>query len=159
MDTKNIQRICGGCTACCKSIAVIEIDKPLGKWCQYCSIGRGCLMYAEKPASCTEFRCEWLKGFGEEKHRPDRTKIILDYTKLVKGGLPGGILQVWEVSEGSLGNAHVKKTTLFALENEIWVAHFPLRGSRSIFVPRSQIVTEEIALVFVENNIAVTDWP
>jgi hypothetical protein len=124
------QRSCGGCTACCKPIAVLEINKPLGEWCEHCSIGVGCRIYAEKPTSCGGFRCEWLKGFGEENDRPDHTKVILDFTKLTKGGLPGGILQIWEVSEGSLASAHVKKTTLFGLENEIWVAHIPLHGHR-----------------------------
>ncbi len=153
-----VQRSCGGCTACCKSMAIIEINKPAGKWCPHCSIGKGCRVYTERPASCNEFKCEWLKGFGEEKDRPDHTKIILDFIKLIKGGLPGGILQVWEVSEGSMASSFAKKTTLLALENGIWVAHLPLHGQRHMFVPRGQIVTTEITSELAKKDIAVTDW-
>lgn len=154
----DLARTCGSCTACCKALEVVELTKPPGKWCLHCSIGKGCAIYAERPPSCRDFRCEWLKGLGEEQDRPDRTKVILDYIKLSEG-LPGGVFQLWEVTEGSLASAHVKRMTLGALKGEVWVSHIPLSGRRSLFVPRGQTVTEEIAAALVRENITVADWP
>ena len=153
-----MSRTCGSCTACCKALEVVELTKPLGKWCQHCSIGKGCKIYAERPQSCRDFRCEWLKGLGEEEDRPDRIRVILDYVKLPEG-LPGGIFQIWELSEGSLASAYVKRMTLGALKSEVWVSHIPLHGRKKIFVPKSQTVTEEIASALVRENITVADWP
>lgn len=158
MSTTPTSRTCDSCTACCKTLEVVELNKPPGKWCQHCSIGKGCKIYFERPQSCHEFRCEWLKGFGEEQDRPDRVKVILDYIKLQEG-LLGGNFQMWELTEGSLVSAFVKRMTLRALENEIWVSHIPLHGRKRIFVPKSRMVTEEIAAALIRENITVADWP
>ena len=32
---------CGTCTLCCKLVHVHEIEKPIGKWCPHCSLGKG----------------------------------------------------------------------------------------------------------------------
>ena len=158
MMTTDLARACGSCTACCKALEVVELIKPPGKWCPHCSIGKGCKIYADRPSSCREFRCEWLKGLGEEQDRPDRTKVILDYIKLPEG-LPGGVFQMWELSESSLASAYVKRMTIGALKGEVWVSHIPLHGRKKIFVPKSQIVTEEIASALMRENITVADWP
>jgi hypothetical protein len=34
-------RTCGGRTAYCKPMAISELEKPLGVWCEYCEKGRG----------------------------------------------------------------------------------------------------------------------
>lgn len=151
-------RICGTCTACCKALEVVELGKPVGKWCQHCSIGKGCKIYSEKPSACSEFRCEWLKGFGGSQDRPDRTKVIPDYIKPLEG-LPGGILQMWEVSEDSLTSSYAKRMTLLVLQNGVWVSHIPLHGCRKIFVPKNQMITKEIASALARENIRITDWP
>ena len=152
-------RTCGQCTACCKALGVREIAKPPGMWCQHCSIGEGCVIYARKPLSCHEFQCEWLKGFGEVRDRPDKTKVILDYVNHHEG-LPEGILQIWELDEGSLANEYVKKMTLAVLGSGIWVSHIPLHGHiKRIFVPRSRRVSQEIAEALAQEEITVADWP
>lgn len=137
-------RTCGTCTACCKPLAVEELEKPPGEWCMHCDIGKGCRIYEGKPSSCSEYRCEWLKGFGDEASRPDHTKVILDYFKH-PNGLPEGTFQVWEVSEGTINRPFVKRITKNTLEAGIWVAHLPLRGQRKMFVPKGRLPTEDEA--------------
>lgn len=139
--TEANERSCGSCTACCKSLEVIELEKPMNKWCIHCNIGKGCKIYATKPASCTEFRCEWIKGRMKEEHRPDKTMVILDYFKLPEG-LPEGVLQIWEVSEGRLSSDYVKEITGRALELGVWVSHISTRGKKKMFVPKGRIPNE-----------------
>jgi len=53
-------RSCGDCTMCCKVLAVAAMNKPLLTWCPQCQIGKGCAIYATRPAECAEFACLWL---------------------------------------------------------------------------------------------------
>ena len=77
MAIENSKRTCGTCTMCCKLLAVPELKKPEGIWCDGCAIGVGCRIYNHKPQACTEFECLWLKGYGEDNERPDKTKIVI----------------------------------------------------------------------------------
>lgn len=86
-------RACGNCTYCCKVVAVTELDKPPGRWCPHCDIGKGCTIYADRPAGCQAFECFWLQSGnfapGQELYvmpdemRPDRIKVVF-------GGTQGG---------------------------------------------------------------------
>jgi hypothetical protein len=71
-------RSCGGCTLCCKVLAVPDIDKPGGLWCVHCKPGSGCGIYADRPGGCRTFLCGWLTNprFGPE-WKPDRSKIVI----------------------------------------------------------------------------------
>jgi hypothetical protein len=71
-------RTCGTCTLCCKLLSVEALDKPVGKWCQHCVIGRGCLVYNTRPQECRDFYCGFmtLHHLGEE-WRPSASKLIL----------------------------------------------------------------------------------
>jgi hypothetical protein len=53
-------RECGDCTLCCKVMAIEELAKPASLWCSHCKPGRGCLIYANRPAECESFSCRWL---------------------------------------------------------------------------------------------------
>jgi hypothetical protein len=70
-------RACGDCSLCCKILGVEEIQKPVGKWCQHCKAGRGCLIYESRPAACQHFACQWLidGSFGDE-WKPRRSKMV-----------------------------------------------------------------------------------
>jgi hypothetical protein len=70
-------RQCGDCSLCCKVMGVEEIQKPVGKWCQHCKAGRGCLIYDSRPAACRHFACQWLVdgSFGPEWF-PKRSKMV-----------------------------------------------------------------------------------
>jgi hypothetical protein len=76
------ERPCGGCTACCKAFGVPEMNKPKGTWCQHCTVGRECQIYAERPEPCRDFYCLWkvMPDFPEEL-RPDRCKVVWTMTE------------------------------------------------------------------------------
>jgi hypothetical protein len=71
-------RTCADCTLCCKVMAIEELEKPAGRWCQHCRPGRGCLIYADRPAECRAFSCLWLldERFGPH-WRPSQSKMVL----------------------------------------------------------------------------------
>jgi hypothetical protein len=72
------ERTCGDCTLCCKVMAIEELEKPAGSWCQYCKIGSGCKRYAERPAECRTFNCVWLIDERLGPHwKPNKSKIVL----------------------------------------------------------------------------------
>jgi hypothetical protein len=71
-------RDCGGCTLCCKVLGIAELEKPKGRWCPHCAVGRGCGAYEDRPRECRTFNCLWLlrETLGPE-WRPDRAKFVL----------------------------------------------------------------------------------
>lgn len=76
-DREHIRKTCGGCVACCTTLAVEEIDKPGGQQCQHvCS--RGCAIYDDRPGSCANYECMWLEGTlnAEEEGRPDKLGLV-----------------------------------------------------------------------------------
>jgi len=76
---------CGTCTACCRVFHIPEFNKPAGKWCDHCDIGKGCKIYEARPKACREFACLWLQSQTRENPherlapelRPDRSKVVL----------------------------------------------------------------------------------
>lgn len=93
-------RQCGGCTACCTTHEVREIHKPVCQPCQFCEEGVGCKVYGHHPKGCREFVCEWIKGFGPEDSRPDRSGVVLDLQE--SPALGTATLTIWEYQLGSL---------------------------------------------------------
>ena len=74
-------RVCGTCSLCCKLLRIEELDKPAGRWCSRCSVGRdGCKIYDTRPGSCRSFHCLWLinSELGAE-WRPTTAKMVLYY--------------------------------------------------------------------------------
>lgn len=71
-------RDCGGCTLCCKVLGISALDKPQGRWCGHCAVGRGCKAYETRPTECRTFECLWLRRehLGPE-WRPDRAKFVM----------------------------------------------------------------------------------
>lgn len=153
MNEKTITRSCGGCTACCKPLDAYDgiFHKPAGVWCKHCRIGKGCGIYDTRPSVCKGFRCEWLKGFGEESDRPDKMRVILDFHKL--GFFDEGVCEIWEVSEGALQRPYTAKITRWMVERNIPVTHRPLGGKKmKTFLPPS-LMFKEILEVLKEDNI------
>lgn len=70
-------RSCGDCTACCMVLGVKPIEKPAFQACSHQGKG-GCGIYATRPTPCRVYRCAWLDGMGQRKHRPDRLGVIVD---------------------------------------------------------------------------------
>jgi hypothetical protein len=71
-------RACGSCMMCCKVPHIEEFAKPAGIWCQHAAPGKGCVIYADRPASCRAFYCLWMQDarFGPE-WKPDRAKFVV----------------------------------------------------------------------------------
>jgi hypothetical protein len=71
-------RSCGGCTMCCKVLGITELQKPVGKWCPHCDIGKGCKIYETRPQECRTFHCAWLVDDRfSDVWKPDRSKIVI----------------------------------------------------------------------------------
>jgi hypothetical protein len=74
-------RACGSCSLCCKLLPIRELDKPESQWCVHCRPGHGgCTIYADRPASCRGFACEWLvnRQLGDE-WCPTQAKMFVHY--------------------------------------------------------------------------------
>jgi hypothetical protein len=72
------KRTCGDCALCCKVMAIEELAKPAGSWCPQCKPGRGCLVYAGRPAECRNFSCLWLLNDRLDRHwKPNKSRIVL----------------------------------------------------------------------------------
>ena len=61
-------------------MAVTELRKPSRRACDHVGYD-GCRVHPERPASCREFHCLWLRGAvaGDESLRPDALGVMLDY--------------------------------------------------------------------------------
>jgi hypothetical protein len=71
-------KACGDCTLCCKVMAIEALAKPVSTWCPHCNPGRGCQVYADRPAECRSFSCLWLVSDQLEQHwKPNKSKLVL----------------------------------------------------------------------------------
>lgn len=73
---------CDGCTACCKTMGVHELDKPANVRCVHCTMGVGCGIYQTRPDSCRAFECVWLRtqrGASPlaRELRPDASRVVM----------------------------------------------------------------------------------
>ena len=75
---------------CCKTIAIEELDKPAGKWCAHAVAGKGCGVYAERPAVCRTFFCLWRYDASlDDDWRPDKARFVTQPSGLWIHGDPG----------------------------------------------------------------------
>ena len=78
IDGSSASKTCGDCALCCKVMAIEELAKPASSWCPHCKPGRGCLIYADRPAECRTFSCLWLVNeLLDERWKPNRSKLVL----------------------------------------------------------------------------------
>ena len=76
----DVTRECGACSFCCKVMAIDELKKPNGQWCEHRCSQVGCSIYRRHPASCKSFACQWLlEPTMPHRFRPDRSKVVLVY--------------------------------------------------------------------------------
>lgn len=69
-------RKCGECTACCTTLAIEELRKPVNVACPHVC-ATGCQIYPERPQTCQDFLCTWRMGLGDDSMRPDRSGFLL----------------------------------------------------------------------------------
>jgi hypothetical protein len=76
--TTSVKKSCGDCTLCCKVMAIEELAKPASAWCPHCKPGRGCLVYASRPAECQTFNCLWLiDDRFDARWKPNKSRLVL----------------------------------------------------------------------------------
>ena len=82
MSNEIEQRDCGDCSLCCKLLSVQEptLQKPAGKWCAWCDIGKGCRIHAERPGQCRAFLCAWAQGIQPAHLVPTDTRVVVSWT-------------------------------------------------------------------------------
>lgn len=79
---------CGNCVLCCELLPIIELKKPPSVLCSDCSINKGCNIYNERPNSCKNFDCVFLKTDTDKHLRPDKTGVVFEFiTKTLYMGL------------------------------------------------------------------------
>src|SRR4051812_20258098 len=114
-----MKRICGGCTACCKTHGIVELQKPAGIWCQHCMIGHGCAIYKERPGTCQVYRCGWLDGLGNDEHRPDKMKVVPDWDS--DHAVLGKVIVLFELEERSVESEIATRWSLNLIQTGICV--------------------------------------
>ncbi len=148
------QRICGECTACCTTHAIFEINKPQGKICPHCT-SKGCECYDSKPEVCTLFKCQWLKGYGDENDRPDLLEII--YDRPPEAIIP--LMQMWEVRPGSLTTLRAWTDIRKFLDREYYVGCLYLSGKMELYVPDNHILPDKVVKLTTEQGVEVKYFP
>lgn len=73
---------CGGCTACCATVPVKEIDLKAFHRCPHLhsfpDVRVGCGIYPMRPRSCHQWSCSWLISDLGPEYRPDRIGVVID---------------------------------------------------------------------------------
>lgn len=134
-------RACGSCTACCKTHEVYSIQKSAGTWCAWCVPQKGCALYSRRPQECRDFQCEWLKGWGVEDDRLDRSNLVFDYAL---GGALGAVLMVREVARGALDSTLARDMTRACLDRGLFVCHMCVAGRKVLYVPENVELSPEL---------------
>ena len=159
-------RSCGGCTACCKTHDVAEVDTPSGELCQFAIIGQGCSIYNQRPRACQLYMCWWLLGKGEESDRPDCLKVVMDGNDIYVNNREIGLIDLHEVETGAVNQSRVQQMMASFLEQGIVVRYWPLaphgiarHGSESYetryytpkyYIPKGMFTDEEKELFLQE---------
>lgn len=93
-------RSCNGCTLCCFTHPVPELPKRASTLCQHCTVGAGCRVYNDKPASCGDYVCGWIEGIGTEDDQPHLLGVVYELAELTE--VPLGVLKVIEPRPGDV---------------------------------------------------------
>jgi hypothetical protein len=109
------QRQCGPCTACCVALPVKELAKPQQSPCRYLC-ATGCAIYRQPQTLqiCTEFECEWLRGYVPEDCRPDQLGVMFWLGKQIpiKDGILYSVLRINELRSGALSTNRPRIDTI-----------------------------------------------
>lgn len=63
---------------CCKIMAITELNKAGGAWCQHVQKGLGCSIYSNRPPSCAAFMCGYLLWPNAGDHwLPSKCKMVI----------------------------------------------------------------------------------
>jgi len=139
------ERSCGKCKVCCTIMKVEELGKPRGTTCEMLG-AEGCSVYNQRPSSCRAFECLWLKGFGSNGHRPDRSNVLVhaeDSPEL------GNIIVVNETKPGGYRNTKAKQVMKKLRQSglDLYICHAD--GSRTLqgsgaFMTKAQALVDRL---------------
>jgi hypothetical protein len=80
-------RQCGDCSACCHVAEVKEgiVNKPACSACPF--LNRGCTLFDEptRPLVCSSFQCSWLRSYGNDSDRPDKSGVMVSVNHMNGG--------------------------------------------------------------------------
>lgn len=73
-------RKCGTCFACCVWPAIKELDKPARVPCKHLDKqDHGCCtIWSDRPKTCSDYNCAWLRGMGADEDKPNNTNVMID---------------------------------------------------------------------------------
>lgn len=150
---KVTNRVCGECTACCLTHAIFEIKKAIGVPCPLCEVSRGCRDYDHRPPSCQSFRCDWLKGFGDDSCRPDRVGIVRDT-------ITNKQLQLWEVGRGRLElNLSLLLAIQMVLVRGAFLSCIYLSGETVRFAPPKMKLSKKMRQAMLRRRVKIILFP
>lgn len=150
------ERVCGTCTACCKTHQVLSIRKISGVLCWHCEIGAGCKIYNSRPSECRDFKCQWLMGYGLDEHRPDTTKVVIDYCTLEP--IDQKAVSLWEIEPGSLESEFAKKETWKMLAAGISVMHVYLNARQILYLALQKTLTQKQARALAQAKVETVPY-
>lgn len=150
------KRVCGGCTACCTTHAIFELEKPMNTDCKYCA-ERSCAIYPSRPKSCQDFNCQWIEGWGENHDRPDRSGVVMDC--FAKEGDFAPVVIFWEYRSGALSTPFVWESAACSLEADINVMFWHKSGTIDLYLSPGRKITERMGKVIKGSKITVKDFP
>ncbi len=145
-------RSCGGCTLCCKLLAVNELGKLAGQHCQHQSAAKGCKVYHDSrrmPGSCRLWNCQWIIGqLPRDLRRPDRAHYVVDmipdYVNAVFDNetinIP--VVQVW--CDPDFPNAHRDPALRAWLDAERTCALIRFSASYALFIAPPSVNSEGV---------------
>lgn len=114
-------------------MAVTELRKPSRRACEH--VGRdGCRAHAERPPSCREFFCAWMRGAmaPDESLRPDALGVMVDWFTTRATG--ESHLLAFEVWPGAFDTPEARAVLAeLARSQELRLSHRD--GSWSVFSP------------------------
>jgi hypothetical protein len=68
---------CDGCTECCNTFPVVELNKGVWENCQYAD--NGCKIYNLRPNSCRKCECAYMQNPKvSQELRPDNCGVIFE---------------------------------------------------------------------------------
>ena len=142
-------RACGGCTVCCKDLAISEpeLTKPRGVLCGHCTKDSGCAIYDTRPAVCRSWFCGWrMLPQLDDGWRPDKSEILIS---LSYDGIPEKYRQRAGLEFTLIGN--LQKITWQPLVQHIAVL---VDGGVPVFLAVPAGLGKPSAKVFLNDRMA-----
>tara|TARA_Y100001937_G_scaffold128063_1_gene202291 strand:- start:504 stop:1031 length:528 start_codon:yes stop_codon:yes gene_type:complete len=133
-----VKRECGECGECCFTLGIKELSKPERQNCKhFCD---GCQIYDDRPTSCADWNCMWLKGHLPQSQRPDKTNIVFHLPDGDTSRSWGGRLVLASESRPSSSKfrgAEKSIRKMFKAGNNIMITRFD--GSRVLHLHRGYL--------------------